>query len=366
MKKFIITITCILSMLGGFGNVKASSDDFTLVKDEAAFDNCIQTEKMCRLDADLTVAGRKEIVGDTIIDLNGHVITPDSNLRLTSGLIMVNRNSKLVINDTKGTGKISTGNSGNVWGAVQLIKNNDSNGLAELIVNGGNLEGYYYGVVGNGTLHNTKVTINGGNIKALNTEDSAGIYQPQEGELIINGGEISGGTGIEIRSGSLVVNDGTVKGLASRFVKVVNNNGTTTNGVGIAVAQHTTKKPVKVDIHKGNVQGQYAFYEWNPHGNNSEAINKVDLHIYGGNFEGYADGVSTVYSEDFTNFISGGTFNKNVDRYLTADATVFNPKNNSVDDKKSNKTPLLITLFVVLATGIAFYLFLEKKKNKIL
>lgn len=364
MKKIKINLLIIFSIFCGLFTVHASSDDFTLVNSESAFDECIQNETACRLTEDLTVTGRKEISGEVILDLNGKVIKPEESLRLTSGLLLVNRGAKLFINDSKGTGKITTGNSGNVWGAVQLLKSSAGNEPAELIVNGGTIEGYYYGIVGNGTLHNTKTTINNGIIKGLNTEDSVGIYHPQDGELIINGGDISGGTGIEIRSGSLVLNNGTVSGLASHFVKAVNGNGSTTNGVGITVAQHTTKKPINVSIRNGNIKGQYAFYEWNPHRNNAEALNNISLNISGGNFEGYAEGVSTIYSEDFTNFVSGGTFNKNVDQYLTANATVFKSDENNFDNKEDEgfKWSILIIILMISIVGTLVFIYMNRRK----
>lgn len=362
MKKTKLLLMFLISIFGGFNIVNASSDDFTLVADEASFDECIQNEGACRLSNDLEVSARKEIMGSVIIDLNGHVIEPDENLHASTGLIIVNRGAKLIVNDSVGTGKITTGTSGNVWGGIQLNKNNTSNELAELIVNAGSIEGYYYGVVGNGTLHNTKITINNGTIKGLNTEDSVGIYHPQEGELIVNGGDISGGTGIEIRSGSLTVNNGSITGVASTFLKAVNGNGSTTNGVGITVAQHTTKKPINVSIHNGNIKGQYAFYEWNPHRNNPTALNQISINIYGGNFEGTADGASTIYSEDFTGFVSGGSFNKNVDRYLKEGATVFKPEEPQKESKSSSKWPLIIIIIAIPITGIIGLILWKKGK----
>jgi len=362
MKKTKLLLILLISIFCGFQVVSASSDDFTLVADEAAFDECIENQGACRLSNDLNVSARKEITGNVIIDLNGHIIEPDEALNLSTGLIVVNRGAKLVIDDSVGTGKITTGTSGNVWGGVQLNKNNTSNELAELIVNAGTIEGYYYGVVGNGTLHNTKITINNGTIKGLNTEDSVGIYHPQDGELIVNGGNISGGTGIEIRSGNLTVNNGNISGLASNFTKVANGGGSTTSGVGIAVAQHTTKKPINVSIHSGNIKGQYAFYEWNPHRNNPTALNQISINIYGGNFEGYIDGASTIYSEDFTNFVSGGTFNKNVDKYLTSGASVFKSEETEEENKPRSKWPMIIIILMIPLISLIGFILWKKGK----
>ena len=76
---------------------------------------------------------------------------------------------------------------------------------AVLTVDGGTLTGYFYGIAGNGTRHGTEITINGGKVTS---ENGTGIYHPQAGTLTINEGEISGLTGVELRSGNLVMNGG--------------------------------------------------------------------------------------------------------------------------------------------------------------
>lgn len=323
MKKINFIFCCFLiCCFCGIERVVASDDGVFAITDEVTFDQCLKMESVCRLMADMILSSSKDVTTDLVIDLNGHALVADPSFQLKSGLISVGRGGKLTINDSKGTGKISTGPDGNVWAAVMMLRNGSGNELAELVVNGGTIEGYYYGIVGNGNNHNTKITINGGTIQGLNKEDSAGIYQPQRGELIIQNGTIIGGTGIEIRSGDLTIHNGTVKAIASNFVKMVNGNGTTTNGVGVAVAQHTTKNPIHVLISGGTISGQYAFYEWNPHNNNQDALNQINLAISGGDFTGLATGVHAVYSQDFTGFISGGKFNTDVTEYLSADSNV--------------------------------------------
>ena len=367
--KYVITLS-VICFFQFCMVVNASDDGIFTIANEDALDACLQNESICKLTADISVNSTKIISDDMVLDLNGHSIIADSSLQLKSGLLGVNRGAKLTINDSKGTGKISTGTGDNVWAAIQLIKNNTGEGIAELVVNGGTIEGYYYGVVGNGNVHNTKVTINGGVIRGLNQEDSVGIYQPQKGELIINNRIIEGGTGIEIRSGSLTVNDGTIKGLATRFIKMVNTNGTTTNGVGIAIAQHTTKNAIQVTINNGNISGQYALYEWNPHNNSSEDLSHINLRINGGNFTGFATGVRTVYSEDFTAFIAGGHFNKDVSEYLTSDAKLTAKMDeNSLytfkeqTEKKNNSIVILLTILLISGGIIGF---IYCKKNHIL
>lgn len=297
-------------------SVGASGNEITNVASEVELEYCLRDGAICKLTDDIAIRYTMGSRGKTILDLNGHTISPSANMKVNGGFIVVESGSTLTINDTTGKGLITTGaNNQNVWAAIQLLKEESNGENAELIINGGTIEGYYYGIVGNGKRHNTKITINDGIIKGLNQNDSAGIYQPQIGELIINGGTIKGGSGIEIRSGSLTVNNGTIEGIAP-FAKTANQNGTTTNGAGIAVAQHITKNPIKVSINGGNISGQYAFYEWNPHNNSRTDLDKITIHITGGDFKTTLSGGVAVYSEDFTKFISGGKFNTPVTEYL--------------------------------------------------
>lgn len=353
MKKvsFLICMILILPTI-----VLASDNEIKEVSSESGLKDCINTENLCKLSGDISLQDVLNVTEDVVIDLSGHAIVPSSEFTKKGGFVVVERGAKLTINDSKGNGKISTGTkeNSNVWGAIQIGKDTTGSEVAELEINGGTIEGYYYGVVGNGTVHNTKITVNGGTIAGLNADDSVGIYNPQLGDVTINGGQIRGGTGIEMRSGTLIVNDGDIEGIAPKFVKVVTGNGSTTNGVGITVAQHTTKNPIKVTINDGDISGEYAFYEWNPHKNEKADLDKISLQINGGNFVGNADGVSTVYSEDFTNFISGGKFNKSVSKYLTDDAKVASKTvdGDNMDDEfeaKSNKGCFLISILFVLA-----------------
>ncbi len=356
IKTLIVLLICIAVPIF----VNAADNGMTSVKTEEALISCLDSGDLCRLDSNIRLSNSLTITKNAYLDLNGHSLTPESNMKRNGGFIIINRGGNLVVRDNKNTGVISTGakDNSNVWGAIQLINDEaNSNQTAELTVESGTIEGYYYGIVGNGNRHNTKVTINGGTILGLNDDDSVGIYHPQIGSLTVNGGTIKGGTGIEMRSGSLVINDGTIEATSPKFVKVVTSGGSTTNGVGVSVAQHTTKNAIDVNINGGNISGQYAFYEWNPHGNAKASLDKITLKISGGNFTGTANGVSTVYSEDFTNFISGGKFNKSVSKYLTSDAKVASKtvdENDSQKEENSQKksTVWVIILIVLLTVGV--------------
>jgi hypothetical protein len=78
------------------------------------------------------------------------------------------------------------------------------------------------------------------------------------------GAEVAGVTGVEIRGGSLVVEAGAkVAGEADKFEVNANGNGSTVNGVAIAVAPHSTDLDINVTVGGGEFAGAYAIYEFN-------------------------------------------------------------------------------------------------------
>lgn len=345
-------------------SVHASGNEITEVASEIALEECLRDGSICKLTDDIAIRYTMGSHGDTVLDLNGHTISPTADMKINGGFIVVESGSKLTINDTTGKGLITTGASNeNVWAAVQLLKEEDTGENAELIINGGTIEGYKYGIVGNDKRHNTKIIINDGIVKGLNQDDSTGIYQPQIGEIVVNGGVIKGGTGIEIRSGSLTVNDGTIEGIAPTFTKTINENDITTAGVGVTIAQYVTKNPIQVSIHGGDISGQYAFYEWNPHNNNQADLDKIKISITDGDFKSTLDGGVSVYSQNFTKFISGGKFNTSVTEYLSEGATLtanvtLDNVNISKEETKNNNTWIFIIIggiAIIGASGVVLY-----------
>lgn len=262
-----------------------------------------------------------EIKGNVTIDLNGQSVVFDENSieKGEDSLFTVLRGGKLTINDSKGNGKITAGNNSKVYSAVKLTKKGETeNGeLAELVVNNGTLEGYYYGIVGNGTRHDTKITINNGTVKGANASDNLGIFHPQDGELVVNGGTIEGLTGIEMRAGDLIVNGGTITGTSKKLTSVPNGSGSTINGAGIGVSQHTTGKDINVVVKGGTIKGMSAVYQVNPQKLGEEGYNKVSVSLLGGTFATINEGENVVYSENDRVEISGGTYSNDVKDYVS-------------------------------------------------
>ena len=235
------------------------------------------TEQAIILLQDVILTDGVEVDKHTTIDLNGHSIRASE--KWTSDptvdyLLAVKRGGDLTIKDTVGSGSITTTK---IACAVKMtIKGEtDPDTPAKLTVNGGTIQGQYYGISGNGTRHNTEVTINGGTITSTN---GVAIYQPQDGIMTINGGTIQSNiTGIEIRSGSLTVNNGTISGGTGTPDSDENGSGTTTSNTGIAVAQHTTDKTITVTINGGTITGGAAIYESNPQNNTENTAVTVSI-----------------------------------------------------------------------------------------
>ena len=137
-----------------------------------------------------------------------------------------------------------------------------------------------------------------------------------------NGALIEGATGIEIRAGKLTVNGGSIKGGTKNISVTPNGNGSTTQGAGIAVAQHTTHLPLEVTINDGVISGSAALNEANPQQNPADKISLVKLTVKGGTFTGAFN------SEDVKNFVSGGTFNTKVDTAYLADGYTLKDNGN--------------------------------------
>ena len=171
--------------------------------------------------------------------------------------------------------------------------------------------GYWYGVTGNGTYHNTYIelvncTVTGtaGDPDSTNYTDMGyGIYHPQDGTLIIDGGTVTGvSAGIEIRSGKLVVKGGAqITGTCKTLYIVENGSGTTVSGAAVAVSQHSTQKPIDVTIEEGTLTGLYALYETDTYATATPSEN-VEISVTGGTL------VGELHSDNKAGFISGGRF----------------------------------------------------------
>lgn len=292
MKKRILTVLLAVCLVFALGTVTALADG------SETFANELPTAKdgIITLDKDVVLSKPADIEKDTVLNLGNFSITASEDWSGGDYLIGVKRGATLTING----GSEGSIDAGEIYCAVKLTltgENVDTK-AAGLVVNGGNLTGYYYGIAGNGTRHNTVITINGGNITGTK---GTGIYHPQYGEMTIKGGNITGlNTAVEIRSGELTISGGNFTSTAPKYSETPNGNGTTVSGAAIAVSQHTTKKPISVSITGGTFTGPRAFSETKVQ--NQGSTEDVTIDIDGGTFKG------EIKSDDCTGFISGGFF----------------------------------------------------------
>lgn len=250
-----------------------------------------------------------DLGGNTLTHAGGYVLDIDGDLTIKNGTvkmtgakdtaaIWLNKTAKLTV-ESDATVSVSNNAEENCY-CIAFYKDCTA---AELTVKG-TLEGGS-GITVNGLITDTavqnKLLVDGATINAVNH----GIYQAGNATTSVNNSTITGSTGIEVRAGNIETNNSSITG-NGEFSCVNNPSGTTTTGVGIAIAQHTTTLPIDVKISGGTISGAYSVYEANPQKNSTDAISKVEISISGGSFDG------NVYSEDIEKFITGGNFSSSL------------------------------------------------------
>lgn len=343
MKK-IISIALALLMVAVMLPVMAMAADDTELP--------VAQDGVIKLTNNVTLSKMTEIKGNITLDLNGFTISGKGTVLDLYGTIEIkdsteggkgkivstvrtntppdspNSNGIWINNDTSVT--INSGTiEGNTWGVVVAGVN------ASFTMNGGTV---INGITGNGSENAgvpeyapTTITINGGVVNG----GELGIYHPQVGKLTINNGEITGKSGIEMRAGELVVNGGVITATGTPLTVNPNGGGSTTVGAAVAIAQHTTKRPITVNISGGTFTGGAALLEANPQGNPEDATKNVGIVVNGGNFVGNIN-----KNKDASNLqITGGTFSdtESAKEYL-ASGKEF--------DRNGNVVPETITIIV--------------------
>lgn len=293
--------------------VAAATDGqtITLLKD-TALTSSISIEKNVTLDLGGKTLSRK---GGMLLDIYGNVTIQNGTVAMTNTTgagadIWVNQTAKLTVE------KSATISAPSNSFAIAYYQDCTA---AEVTLKG-TLTGDGSGITVNGLITGTttanKLTVDGATINV----GGHGIYQAGNATTALNNSAITGATGAEVRAGNLTVTNSTITGNGT-FKCEANGNGTTTDGVGIAIAQHTTKLPINVTISGGTISGTYAVYESNPQTNDDDSIAKVKLSITDGNFNG---STAAVYSKDVKNFISGGLFSRTIDNpYCATGLTVI-------------------------------------------
>lgn len=156
--------------------------------------------------------------------------------------------------------------------------------------------------------------------------NDTGMYIAGNADVTVSGATVEGSLiGIEQRAGSLkIVNSRITGGMGEPSMKA-NGNGTTSANVALVIAQHTTNKPIYVNVDDASTFiGGAAFYEGNPQ-QNPEATENTHLVIEGGAFAGP---IKTMSDTDCTKFLYGGHYSEEPDAKYIADGYEAVPDTN--------------------------------------
>lgn len=343
MKKIKYLVFTILSLFGVSLCVHADLTEVK-VKDASELASCVTTTgNYCVLEENITIDSYIMIDGVNVyVDLNGKSIKGEdlpTIFRVISGSLNITGNGEI---SSKGSNASKTGFGlyvqGNTTIGSSAIKSElvvdkgvkvIAEGNSALFIKGdgakATINGYLESknsetatISGNGTKTstvdngNTEIIINDDAI--VKSETGHAIYHPQSGKLIINGGKITGITGVEMRSGELTINGGEITATANKTEVNPNNNGSTVIGAAVAISQHTTIQEIKLEINNGTLKGASALYESTPQNPNDKTI--VELKVNGGEFIATSETGHAIYSENKQNFVSGGVFSKELDSEL--------------------------------------------------
>jgi|GEM_PF-5508966 len=151
------------------------------------------------------------------------------------------------------------------------------------------------------------INISTSTIEATDAENEpVAIYLAGLSKTTIDNSDVTGfDSAIEIRAGSLEIDGGTFTALSKTnpAQSKANGNGSTTAGAAIAIAQHTTKLPISVNIYGGKFIASTPLFESDPQGNKPE---NISIYVADGDFK--SNGSMDVYSEDVKDFLEGGRY----------------------------------------------------------
>lgn len=292
--------------------------------------------------------------GETYLDLNNHKITAMGNgypaIYLATGSLNI-----------IGSGQLIGGSSEKVHGAISVAGESQkkltigkdvtvtakanqycivvegaadqTTNQAEIILDGCTLNSKGSGITVNGLVTQgtqPKITLqNGTKIEAK----EHGIYQAGKSEVTITNAEIKAGdVGVETRNGTLNVGAGAViTGGTGEAGNAPNGNGSTAQNAGIAVAQHTTKGGITVNVSDGAaVSGGSALYVVNPQANEDPGELKVTV-----------DGEATTLTA--TNANGHAIFNQAPVDVVVTGGTIKGNVAMSTDEKNAGKGGIDIT-----------------------
>lgn len=139
----------------------------------------------------------------------------------------------------------------------------------------------------------------------------AGMYIAGNFDVMISRAIVAGSNvGMEQCAGNLMIYKSRIVGNTENEATMKpNGNGSTSENCGLAIAQHSTKLPIKVGIEDSTLIGNAAFFEGNPQGNPT-ATEDTKIAINSGAFVG---DIKTLADTDCTGFLYGGHYDREPD-----------------------------------------------------
>lgn len=275
-------------------------------------------------DTSLTGTGKILVVdGDTDTITEGRGISVISgSLTLTSGTIQAPYAGVYVR-----PGASMVMNGGTIGGTVDPLYGIVILGTgSSLDINGGAIEATYFAVSGNGTAGygDTTITIDGG---SLTSTTAAAIYHPQDGDLTITAGIISGINGIEMKAGNLVVSGGTILGTGPYADPTANDNGSVETGDAILLnGRDAYTGDITVNITGGTITSSNA-YALRDYKAADQDLKTSSVAISGGTFTGGSGKEAVTFSpelraaelaepETANLALTGGLYNTDPDHFV--------------------------------------------------
>ena len=282
-------------------------------------------------------------VKDSVLSVSDMTIQSDCTQTITYPIRVEasgNNDAELILNDGTVISESGANGTNGTYGVTLFGSNAD--GTASLTVNSGvTITSSLFAISGSGTKDNTVVTINGGTITSLNAH---AIYYPQEGDLTINGGTLTGVGGVQYcGSGKVTITGGTIRatGAYTKFPTKSSDQGDGSIDDGAALSlisrgggYQDEEAKVEVSITGGNLISEnnaavtsYRYAKingsWTTDVDDSVKSSLETVDIEGGNFTGSEEkGVFEILesSEDDAYNISGGSYSSPVDAKYLADS----------------------------------------------
>lgn len=273
-----------------------------------------------------------------VLDLNGFALTRAGTTQ--TALFQISNGGSLMITDSKGTGSITSSYPVDLWSNSTFVLNggaitspkgaaidiNTSVSDVQVEINGGSaialLADNSFGIRGKS---NIKVDINGGTI-SVNPGNRLAMYisgdKDDSIEINMTGGKVTAqGQAIQAYSGAVINVSGDAEIHSNSGVAISTQSG---NGVvelnvkggsitsdGSSYAVQAREESV-VNIEAGTISGNTAIY----------ASDSATILMSGGKVEGTRQAVGSSSSGTPTIDLTGGEFNKDVSKYVDADASI--------------------------------------------